>query len=176
MPFVKFPDGTYLMDSAKIVEKLEQLHPEPSLRLNPALEKEYGEISSKVIFPCASMLFRGVNDKINPDSSTDWFRKDREGRLGGTLEQLDEKNGGEVGWKNAQPGLKRFEALLKDHKEDSGPFVLGSKVSYVDLMAVGIVEFYRRIGEDLYERLIAEVQGLKELEEACKPYFKRDDH
>lgn len=166
MPVVRFPDGSYVMDSSKIVEKLEAAHPDPSLQLNDALQQQAQEALTKILFPMVAFVFLRVHGKVVTEGEMDWFRTDREqracqmlGRDHISLEEWERESGGEEAFKASEPGMERLSKLLEEHKKDGGPFVLGSEPCYTDLMVVGLAEFYRRIGDGAYEKLVGSVRG-----------------
>lgn len=77
------------------------------------------------------------------------------------LGELERVKGGEAAWEAARPGLDALEDLVKggEFKVDGGPFVLGSEVSYADFVIVAVLEGFRRIGEDLFERIVGGGRG-----------------
>lgn len=176
VPVVKFPDGSYIMDSTAIVPRLEAVNPEPPLPLELDLLKELEPINGKVLGPLVPLIMPAVRRDVLCKESDAWFKKDRERRLGAPEEVYEREKGGEVAWKGAEPGQQQLASFLKAQKRDEGPFILGSAVSYPDFVLAGRVEFIRFIGEDNYERLVRPVEGLRELHEACKPWFERNDH
>ena len=164
------------MESGAIAKKLESEYPEPSLHLNNELQKQMQAVSGKLIFPMVPWFMLRVYSHLITEEEKNWFRADRERRAGMSLEQWESEKGGEVAWKAAEPGFQLFEKLLREHKRDQGPFILGSEVCYADLMAASLAEFYRRIEQNAYERLTGAVGGLKELCEACSPWFERNNY
>ena len=92
------------MDSSAIAQRLETEHPSPSLNLDPDLEQQMQTVSGKIIFAIVPWLMIRVYSNIITEGERDWFRRDREGRAGMTLEQWDAEKGGEKAWKAAQEG------------------------------------------------------------------------
>lgn len=92
-----------------------------------------------------------------------------------SLDQMEKERGGEAAWEAAGPGLDALDALLAEHKVDDGPFVLGSQVSYADFVVVAILEGFRCIGDDLFERVVEGRDGLRGVWEACGKWLERDD-
>ena len=184
-PVVRFLDGSYIMESSDIAKKLEATHPEPSLRLDDALQEQAQDVFNQVIFPMAAFIFSRVHHVIITDEEKDWFREDRErraramlGRDRITLEEWDQEAGGVDAFKNLGPGMEQLAKFLKEHKQDDGPFILGSKPCYTDLIIAGLIEAYRRIGaaEGAFDKFTTSVPGLAEHYEACRPWLKRNNY
>lgn len=91
------------------------------------------------------------------------------------LDELEATKGGEQAWEAAKPGLDALEALIREWKVDEGPFVLGSRVSYADFVVVAVLEGFRRVGEDLFERIVEGREGLRGVWVACAEWLERDD-
>lgn len=108
-------------------------------------------------------------------SSVPLFSSARAARFGMPLDELEAQRGGEQAWEAAKPGLDELEALVKDHRIDEGPFVLGSRVSYADFVIVAVLEGFRRVGQDLFERIVERREGLRGVWEACVEWLERDD-
>lgn len=132
IPTVKFPDSSYLMDSAPISHRLESLYPSPPLHLSSpsvpqaeAIVQELMEALSGETLICSPL-------NILNDVSAEYFRARREERVGMPLEKYREERGGEKAWEAATPVLKQMGEILK---KEEGPFVLGttrkSSVSFV---------------------------------------------
>lgn len=92
-----------------------------------------------------------------------------------SLDELEAKRGGEQAWKAAGPGLDALEALMREHKVDEGPFVLGSQVSYADFVVVAVLEGFRRIGQDLFDKVVDGREALRGVWEACGEWMVKDD-
>jgi glutathione S-transferase len=108
-------------------------------------------------------------------SSIDYFHAARSARFGMTLDELEARRGGEKAWEAAKPGLNALEALMGEHKVDEGPFVLGSRVSYADFVIVAVLEGFRRLGQDLFDRVVEGREGLRGVWEACGEWMGKDD-
>ncbi|KAK5138542.1 hypothetical protein LTR08_000130 [Meristemomyces frigidus] len=173
-PTVRLADGSYVMDTAKIVPKLEETYPEPSLHLTSPMNKEASELIDALLM---ALLPGVLPDVVNllQEPSKSWFVEDRERRLGMTLEALAQKAGGEHGWQKAEPLLHRLKGLLEKNKDDAGPFILGSKPSFGDLVIVAMFEGMRKITRKNYDRLMGCDASFQKLDEACKPWTKKDD-
>ena len=164
------------MDSLKIAPRLEAMQAEPSLRLNDDRQQQLAKSLGQAINPLMPVFMARVHRGIITDAELDWFRQDRERRCGMSLEQWEGEKGGETAWKAAGPGFEQLSKVLKEYKQDEGPFILGSKPCYTDFAVAGPAEFFLQTGQDMYERLVGNVEGLRELHDACKPWFERNDH
>lgn len=93
------------------------------------------------------------------------------------LDELEATKGGDGAWAAAESGLDELEGLMREYKVDEGPFVLGSKVSYADFVVVAVLEGFRRIGGDLFERIVRGRDGLRGVWEACSKggWLEKDD-
>lgn len=97
------------------------------------------------------------------------------------LDVLKKEKGVEAAWERAKLGLDSLEELVAgrgfkvEGDKGGGPFVLGSQVSYADFVVVACLEGFRRIGEDVFERAVANREGLKRTWESCEGFLKRDD-
>ena len=109
------------------------------------------------------------------ESSIELFNAARAARFGMPLDELEARRGGEAAWEAAKAGLDELEALVWEHKVDEGPFVLGSRVSYADFVVVAVLEGFRRVGRELFERICEGREGLRGVWEACENWLERDD-
>lgn len=175
LPTIQFPnDGHFTMDSAIIAAELEQLHPSPSMHLNPDLEAEAQRALGMISFPLLPVLMPRVGRDIIEEDSIPLFRSGREKRFGMPLEEWEVKKGGEPAWSAAAPGLAALKALLTDKKKDDGPFILGSQVCYADFMVVALLEGLRRIGQDIFDRIVSHDESFVRLHDACKKWMEND--
>lgn len=174
VPAMQLPDGTAVMDSANIVKKLEELHPEPSLHLENDLHNKVLQVFGPLMAPLMAVCYPRIQrDILLLETVPSWTAK-KEAGFGMSIEELEKTKGGETAWKSAEPGLEGMRKFLKVHKKDEGPFVCGSKLSYVDFVLASMMESFKRIGDDLYERLCENVPDLKPLHEACGEWLKED--
>ena len=109
------------------------------------------------------------------ESSVDYFQSIRAQAFDMSLDQMEKERGGGAAWEAAGPGLDALSALLEEHKVDDGPYVLGSQVSYADFMVVAVLEGFRRIGQDLFDRIVLDRDGLRGVWDACGQWLERDD-
>ena len=166
------------MDSIDIAEKLEGMYPRPTLRLDAEL---HGPVTDAVqacawtLFPDA-MLW-AVRHMLT-DRSAPWFAEDRKKRLGMSLEELAAQKGGEAAFQTGEAKggpFERLKEVLTKHRKDEGPFILGSEVSYGDLVAASFFECFKRGESKMYERLVGYDESFKKLHEACEPWLQKDD-
>lgn len=167
--------GTCVMDSLAIARKLEELHPEPSLRLELGLHDKAAAAVGKAAFPLFPAFLPRVSRDVLVESTVPLVNAGREKRFGMTIDQLAAMYDEEKTWKAVEPGFGEMKALLTEHKRDDGPFILGSQVSYGDFVMVALFEGLRRIGEDLWEKVVGWDESFKHVYEACKPYMEKDD-
>lgn len=88
---------------------------------------------------------------LNEASHPHWY-KTREKRCGRPIPQLAEEEGGPQAWERAKPDIDRVTALLKE--DASGPYFMGSQVSYADFVWGGFLLFIQRISLEEFERLL----------------------
>ena len=172
IPAIRLPDGKAIMDSRKIAAELETLYPSPSLHMDSPLLLEV-----EALIPKAMMLtLRGVmmpkipRTLLNPPSAK-YFEETREKRFGCSLGELEKKTSEDEAFKAAEPGIHDLGSLLE---KNSGPFFLGTNVSYADLVVVGALQFLKSIEERLFERMVGVEPCLKQLYDASRDYLERD--
>ncbi|KAF7560081.1 hypothetical protein G7046_g4076 [Stylonectria norvegica] len=177
IPTVKFPDGTYVMDSRKIVNRIEESHPEPPLHLDSPVLSKLEALMPKIMGALRPVYVPWVPKRILNDASLEYWYRTRSATVGMPLDQLEKEQGGQPAWDAAKPVLAEVEALLKQNPE--GPFFLGKTVSYADFVWVGFLIFLQRIGQDVIEELYkvsGDAQLHKDILEAAAPWSKRNDH
>lgn len=164
------------MDSRPIANKLESLYPSPPLHLDsPALAK-LETIMPNLMPTLAGIYIPNVPKVIlNTASHPHWY-KTREAKFG-DLDELEKKKGGEVAYNGAKPYLQEVTALLKE--DTSGPYFLGTEVSYADFVWGGFLDFIGRVSQNDLEKLL-EVSGDRDahvqLQEGLREYRARNDH
>ena len=174
LPTIRLPDGKYVMDSLAIADKLESLHPSPSLHLDNNLHKALGPIMGKVSLPLIPVFMPRIGRDIVPESAMAYFQETRGKRFGMPLDELEAQKGGPQAWDAAKPGIEDLKAFLKEHKRDEGPFVLGSEVCYADFVIAAMMESLLCIGPDLYEGFAGESEELRALHQACGKWMEKD--
>lgn len=151
-PTIKLPDGTYVMDSRAIANKLEELYPTPPLHLDsPVLAKL--EAIMPELMPTLSGIYIPLVPKniLDPASHPHWY-KTREAKFGMPLDELAETKGGDVAYNGAKPYLEQVTALLR--QDTSGPYFLGTEVSYADFVWGGFLDFFGRVDPKALERIL----------------------
>lgn len=174
LPTLRLPDGTYIMDSLAIAEKLETLHPSPSLHLDNNLHNALGPIIGRISLPLIPIFMPRIGRDIVPESAADYFHETRSKRFGMPLDELEKQKGGEQAWQAARPGIEGLKAFMSAHKQDEGPFVLGSEVCYADFVIASLMESLRRIGPDLFESFVDENAELRALHQACGKWMEKE--
>lgn len=164
------------MDSKNIVPELEATYPEPSLHLDTELQTKATKAMGALANPLLPVFMPRLRRDVQREDSSAWIKADRERRFGLPEDQWEQEQGGEKAWKAAEEAAPLVREFLKENKKDAGPFVLGSQVCYADLMVAGVLEMFRCIGTDMFERTVEMVPGLRELHQACQPWFKRNDY
>ena len=162
------------MDSLAIAKKLESLYPTPSLHLELGLHEQVGPIIGKIGKPLIAVFMPRVARDMLMDSSVPWFLEARKNTFGMSLDELEKTKGGEQAWIAAEPGFEELKTFLYTHKRDEGPFVLGSQVSYADFVIVSMIEAFKRIGEDLFEKFVSYDESFSGLHGACQTWMKDD--
>lgn len=205
IPAVRFPDSSYLMDSAVIADRIEALYPSPSLSLSSPTIPEAEKIIGEVMVALVGWTMPSAIDKILSPRSAEYFRRTREESMGITMDKLQAEKGGESAWEDAAAPLKKLGDLLR---KEEGPFVLGTTgqystrfsiehicrtwcagincgigadnmlaVSYADFHIVGLLQFLKHVDEKaVFERTLQIEPALKTLYEASAKWLERDDH
>ncbi|KAL7620776.1 hypothetical protein AAE478_009774 [Parahypoxylon ruwenzoriense] len=177
VPTVLLPDGTWIMDSQKITERLEKDYPEPSLHLDSPYLPRLWESQRPLMGALPAVYAPGVFFNVLNEASIPYFRSTREKAFGKTLEKLAEEDGGEASWNAARPYLEKVTALLKENGD--GPFFEGKTVGYADFVWAGFLIFMRRIDEDVFQNVLkysGDSDAHLKLLEGVRPWSERDDY
>jgi len=122
LPTVKFPDGSYIMDSKAIAGAIEKLYPQPSFRLDsdslPKVVELAGKLTSCIMF----VWMPKVPEKLLLPRSKEYFERTRAETFGKPLSELEKEKGGEAQWELAKP---RYAVLGEMLRENGGPYFLG---------------------------------------------------
>jgi glutathione S-transferase len=159
------------MDSGKIVRVLEELHPTPPLHLDSPYLPKVEQLAVKITQKLCPLCYSRVPVNILNDASVEYWYTTRRQRLGMTVEEFEEKYGGELAYSDAEPYLKEMTQLLN---ENDGTFFMGSEVSYADFTWVALLIFFKRVDEGIFSETLARTgdRAVHEwLLEACTPWL-----
>ncbi|EKG14574.1 Glutathione S-transferase [Macrophomina phaseolina MS6] len=169
IPTVRFPDGTYVMDSWEIAKEIEKRYPQNSLRLDsepiPAL--------AGVFAPLAGVLLPLVPRHVLTEKSQPYFNETRKERFGMSLDDYEKEKGGDQAWEAAKEPIAELATVLK---KNDGPYILGDQVSYADFVIVSFLHFAKTLGQDVYDRFVAHDKAFDDLYKASARWLERDDH
>lgn len=177
IPAVRFPDSTYVMDSRKIADAIEQRFPEPSMHLDSPYQVRIEEAVPRAFMPLMAIGLNQIPKRLLNPRSTEYWMKDRTDYVGSDLGEFEAKNGGDVAFAAAEPAMKEITVMLQENAE--GPFFSGKEVSYADFVWASALHFMRRIGDEVYEGAVSRSGERKvhdNLLKACEPWLKRCDH
>ncbi|KAH8164705.1 hypothetical protein CIB48_g3546 [Xylaria polymorpha] len=171
-------DGTYIMDSWNIAKAIEKDHPSPSLHLDsPLREKVEGHLITgrEALKP---IYAPNVVRRLLKECNHAYWHETRSKAIGMPLDQFEKEHGGDgKPYKAAAPHFQAVTAILKE--DPSGPFFMGSTVSYTDFIWAGFLIFCRRIGDDMFQSVLeATGDGAVHLKllGALERWSTRDDH
>lgn len=121
---VKFPDGSYVMDSQPIAERLEKDYPEPSLHLDwPELSKVFDH-AMKIVSETRPIWMPKVPNILS-DRGAEYFHRTRKEWFGMTLDEMLKTQGAEVErWDRVKPDGKALGDMLR---ATDGPYFMGEK-------------------------------------------------
>ena len=117
-----------------------------------------------------------IRDNLITDHSKAFWVQTRENLFGMTVDEFQAAKGGEQAWQAAQAGLQALSEFLTKYKKDAGPFILGSQVSYADLVLVAFLESTRRTSSEMLERIIRSHDSIKKLYEASSKWLERSSY
>jgi glutathione S-transferase len=126
IPAVRFPDGSYVMNSKDIIEEIEKRYPSPdypSLYLDDPSTKRAFTFVGEFFGKLKGNLLPAVPVKVLTDVSAEYFERTRAGWFGMSLQELAKKTGGEQAWTDSKEVSQRLADALK---ETEGPFFLGN--------------------------------------------------
>ncbi|KAI0473926.1 putative glutathione S-transferase [Xylariaceae sp. FL0804] len=176
-PTVLMPDGSYVMDSYLIAELIEEKHPEPSLHLDSPVIQKIKDQMPAIMKALGPIYVPQVVKRLLTEYNHPYWYRTREEWVGMPLEQFEREQGGEQAFIKAEEPLRAVTSVLRDNGD--GPFFMGKTVSFADFIWAGFLIFFRRIGDDVFERLL-EATGDQEahlkLLEAVRPWSERDHH
>ncbi|KAK5656986.1 hypothetical protein OQA88_3509 [Cercophora sp. LCS_1] len=176
IPTIILPDGTYVMDSRKIVDVINGKYPEPALKVETKYLDWFGRNYGKLMGRLRGVYVPNVVKRLLDPYAHEYWYQTREKSNGMPLDQLERELGGQKAWEMAAPLLQELTGLLK---ENEGPFFEGDEVTYVDFVWVGALLFIQKIGEDFFEELLKAAGDAKPhlgLLEGCKQWTDRRDY
>ncbi|KAK5111493.1 hypothetical protein LTR85_011840 [Meristemomyces frigidus] len=162
------------MDSTVIAAEIEGLYPEPSLRLVEKLHQEAADVLGRVMMHLRPVILLSLPSNVLIESSVEAWLEKKQQQLGMPVSEFARLKGDESAWESAEPGFAALREFLTANKEDEGPFVLGSKVSFADFIIVGALQSLRRIDETVYARFIEQDGVTLRLNEACAEWLRAD--
>jgi glutathione S-transferase len=143
------------MDSMNIAKHIEEKHPTPSLHLDsPYLD----EVMNRIVgLQGVGTGVRGVflplvPERLLNEKSVPYWMETRTNLYGpfSSLIREDQK-GGKV-WEDSAHNAQDVTRMLKENT--AGPFFMGDTVSYADFYWAGYLLFWKRIGDDVFQKLL----------------------
>lgn len=163
------------MDSAIIATELEARYHTPSLKLNPDLEKEAQDAMGAIFIALVPYLLPFAENVVSPDD-IEWFKVDRAGRFGMSVEDAFTEKDGSPYFAAAKPGFEKCTEVLRAHKLDQGPFILGSEACYADFYLAATTTMFKQTSEKAFAAFMKEAPSeLKALHEACQKWTMKQD-
>lgn len=169
------PDGSYVMDSYKIAEILEEKYPSPSLVLNTPVQLRFRESLMQFMGKLQPIYVPRVATQLLGEESLEYFLTTRQEDVGMPLDDF-KKQHGPGAFERCEPFAREITALLNE--SSSGPYFMGDTISYTDLMWAGILLFFKRLGNEVYQEVLratGEAEAHTRLLDALSPWTKRDD-
>jgi hypothetical protein len=65
---------------------------------------------------------------------------------------------------------------LIEHKRDDGPYILGSQITYGDVVLVAFLESSRRTSKEIFKRVIGFHENIELLYKACSKWLERSSY
>ncbi|KAF1944445.1 hypothetical protein EJ02DRAFT_452309 [Clathrospora elynae] len=169
-PAIKYPDGTYQMDSWPIAHELEKRYPNPSLHLDDPIVLKIRDHISNMVGPIVPHVIPRIALLLNK-SSADYFYETRKEHFGKSLQDV-EKDAPADAWEKAEGPARETGDLLRKH---GGPFFLGETISYADFIFVAMLHFLGRANPDAFKRFMALDDTFPRVYEASKQWLEKDD-
>ncbi|KAH0491934.1 hypothetical protein TgHK011_003335 [Trichoderma gracile] len=175
LPAIQLPDGSYVMDSYKIADVINEKHPEPKLPLNTPVQLRFTPLLINFMTQLRPLFVPLVAQRLLGPGSIPYFHATREEDVGMSLEEYG-KTQGPGAFDRAEPFARQITALLNE--TPSGPFFMGDTVSYTDIMWAGILLFFKRLGHEEYEEVLrrtGDAEAHTRFLDASSPWTKRED-
>lgn len=147
------PNGSvrYEMNISKIIQALEELKPEPSLRFDTPRSVEYRTRFGPAFAPIIQLTVGHV-PRILSERSAVAFCEKRKLRWGKSVEQWVEEHPIQEGLAIAEPRLRELGDWLE---AVPGPFVDGDSPGYADFTIASLLAFVRAVGlSDVFEAVL----------------------
>ncbi|OAQ59578.2 glutathione s-transferase protein [Pochonia chlamydosporia 170] len=112
VPAVRLPNGTYIMESLLIAQAIEAMYPEPKAHLDAPILAEVMDTLRWTLRHLVPVLVPRMPRECLSGPSITYHIEARKKTFGMTLEELEEKMGGEAAWKRAMPGLAKLAGIL----------------------------------------------------------------
>ncbi|EED18881.1 conserved hypothetical protein [Talaromyces stipitatus ATCC 10500] len=176
LPAIQLPDGSYVMDSYKIADIIEERHLEPRVhRLNIPAQLTFRNILTNLMRQLTPLYIPGIAQRLLSNESIDFFIAARQKDVGMPLDEYGKQHGPGA-FDRAEPFLHEMTALLD---ETAGPYFLGDTVSYTDFIWAAILLFFKCFGDDIYGELLmrsGNSQVHTEFLDALSQWTKRNDY
>ncbi|KAM0481879.1 hypothetical protein ACHAPX_003208 [Trichoderma viride] len=141
----------YEMNISKIIQALEELKPEPSLRYDTPRSVEYRTRFGPAFAPIIQLTV-GYVPRILSERSTVAFCEKRKLRWGKSVEQWIEEHPIQEGLAIAKPRLRELGDWLE---AVPGPFIDGDSPGYADFTVASLLAFVRAVGLlDVFEAVL----------------------
>jgi len=168
------PDGTYIMNSFKIAQVLEELYPTPSLPPTSPIQQKYFDVLSEAWNIMEPIKFSFVPRRLLNEVNYPYWRATRSENIGKPMSQAEL----DAIFEAASPHMRPVTAMLKE-KSGEGPFFMGDTITFTDAVHAGILIMMRRLGDDVFHPFLKAL-GDKDVHlkflETVKPWTERDDH
>ncbi|GAM37776.1 hypothetical protein TCE0_033f07988 [Talaromyces pinophilus] len=174
LPAIQLPDGSYVMDSYKIADIIEEKHPEPSVPLNTPVQLRFRKILIDFMGQLTPIYVPGVAQRLLGNESLDFFHTTRQKDVGMPLDEYGKQHGPGA-FERAEPFAREMTALLN---ETSGPYFLGDTVSYTDLIWAAILLFWKTLGDDTFQEVLkttGDADVHTKFLDALSPWMERND-
>jgi glutathione S-transferase len=145
------PNGSYVMDSYKIADIIEEKHPEPSLALNTPVQLKFRSILIPFMGELGPIYVPGTAKRILGEESLEFYYTTRHEDLGMPLDDYEKQNSPGA-FERAEPFAREITALLNE--TSSGPYFLGDTVSYADFMWAATLLYFKYLGTEEYQEVL----------------------
>ncbi|GAB1317993.1 hypothetical protein MFIFM68171_08203 [Madurella fahalii] len=178
IPTIRLPDNTYVMDSRKIADVMNERYPSPPLPIDSPQLSWFTENYDRIMGPFRGVYLPLVPRRLLAEESIHYWYESKERLAGIPVDVIEREEGGVVAYDRLEPALKEITAMLKENT--AGPFFNGAEVGYVDFFWAAFLLFAERIGEDVWEALLErcgeDARIHKDLLEAVRPWSERSDY